>query len=174
MIFCVGTVLINTFERLRLDFWDLNRTLTLNGTVIFPFLQLEPYFSMLWYGYFSPFVIGTVFFHSQVRLYTIFCDSNRTLALNGTAEVPAGPTRPAARYYLLLSPVHLLQEGPAIASFVSYGASSSYRKNLLQFSHRFSEPFFGKSIIYFSLFFLHIYQSVFQKHAHMMGHSRGR
>ena len=45
--------------------------------------------------------------------------------LNGTAEVPAGPTRPAARYYLLLSPVHLLQEGPAIASFVSYEASSS-------------------------------------------------
>src|SRR5699024_6745946 len=129
---------------------------------------------MLCYGYFSPFVIGTVFFHSQVRLYTIFCDSNRTLALNGTAEVPAGPTRPAARYYLSLSPVHLLQEGPAIASFVSYGASSSYRKNLIQFSHLFSEPFFGKSIIYFSLFFLHIYQSVFQKHAHMMGHSRGR
>lgn len=160
--------------RLFFPFCNWNRTFLCSGTVIFHLLQLEPYFSMLWYGYFSPFVIGTVFFHSQVRLYTIFCDSNRTLALNGTAEVPAGPTRPAARYYLLLSPVHLLQEGPAIASFVSYGASSSYRKNLLQFSHRFSEPFFGKSIIYFSLFFLHIYQSVFQKHTHMMGHSRGR
>ena len=160
--------------RLFFPFCNWNRTFLCSGTVIFHLLQLEPYFSMLWYGYFSTFVIGTVIFHSQVRLYTIFCDSNRTLALNGTAELHAGPTRPAARYYLLLSPVHLLQEGPAIASFVSYGASSSYRKNLLQFSHRFSEPFFGKSIIYFSLFFLHIYQSVFQKHAHMMGHSRGR
>ena len=36
-------------------------------TVIFTFLQLEPYFSMLWYGYFSSFGIGTVLFHALVR-----------------------------------------------------------------------------------------------------------
>src|SRR5699024_8380879 len=100
--------------RLFFPFCICNRTLLCSRMVIFHLLQLEPYFSVLRYGYFSPFVIGTVFFHSQVRLYAIFCDSNRTLALNGTAEVPAGPTRPAARYYLSLSPVHLLQEGPAI------------------------------------------------------------